>query len=290
MESNELGILVAVGPDRVHDGTLDFAATEALSRGTGVELVHVVHSAIALPSYQGQVQSLDQALLAVGRSVLTDAADRMRSRLCGEVPLSTELLAGPVAATVADRAGSRDLVVLERRAPQRLERFLTMSVSTRVAARATVPVVVVPPDWVPPDDALPVTVGVDHAADPVGQVEAAAAYAVAQGRDLTVLFAMWLAEPYQDTIFVNHTRRQWTQEADAELRLGLEKLDVPGLTVSRKVLWARPADALVAASERSSVLVVSRRPDRGRHSVHLGPITRAVLHHAACPVMVVGRT
>lgn len=290
MESDELGIIVAVGPDRVHGGTLDLAAAEALRRGTGVELLHVVHSVIALPSYQGQVLELDQALLEVGRSVLADAAERMGPLLRGEVPLSTELLVGPVAATIAHRGETRDLVVLERRAPQHLERLLTMSVSTRVAAHTTAPVVVVPQGWVPAAADLPVTVGIDRPSDPLGQVETAASYAALHGRDITVLFAIWLAEPYQDVVFVNHTRRQWTHEADSELRLALEKLDDPGVPVTRKVLWARPADALVAASRRSAALVLSRRPHRSRHGVHLGPVTRTVLRHAECPVLVFDRT
>lgn len=290
MESNELGIIVAVGPDGVRDGALELAAAEALRRGTGVELVHVVHPMVAMPSYSGQIQSLDQALLRVGQRVLTAAADRLRPRLGGEVPLSTELMTGPVAATLADRAAGRDLVVLERHEPGRLERLMTMSVSTRVAARAAAPVIVVPQGWTPADRELPVTVGVDRPADPLGQVEAAAEYAAARDRDLTVLFAMWLAEPYQDTVFVNHTRRQWTSEADDQLRLALEKLDVPGARVSRAVQWGRPADALVAASRSSSVLVLSRRRDHRGHGIHLGPVTRAVLHHAECPVLVLDRT
>ncbi|GAB2449699.1 universal stress protein [Nocardioides hungaricus] len=289
MRSNELGVVVAVGPEGVRDGALDFAAGEALRRGTGVELLHVVHSMVALPSFPGEVQSLDLALQQVGRSVLTDAADRIRPRLDGEVPVGTGLLTGPVAATIADRAGGRDLVVLERRARDRLERLLTMSTSTRVAAHAAAPVVVVPAGWTPAAGELPVTVGVDRPADPVGQVEAAAAYAAASGRELAVLFAMWLAEPYQDTLLVDRTRRQWTLEADAELRAGLARLD-PGTGITRAVRWARPADALVAASRRSVVVVLSRRPEHRRHGVHLGPVTRAVLRHAECPVMVVDRT
>ena len=289
MES-ELGVLVAVGADGLRDGILDLAAAEALRRGTGVELLHVVHSIVALPAHPGQVESLDLALLRVGRDVLADASDRLRPRLEGRVPLGTELLTGPVAATVADRATGRALVLLERREPDRIERLLTMSVSTRVAAHATVPVMVVPRGWTPGSEELPVTVGVDHPVDPVGQAEAAAAYAVETGRPLSVLHAMWLAEAYQDTVFVNHTRRQWTTEADAELRRGLRKLDGTGAEVTHHVPWARPVDALVAASHRSSVLVLSRRPDRGRYGAHLGPVTRAVLRHAACPVMVVDRT
>ncbi|WP_296605186.1 universal stress protein [Nocardioides sp.] len=290
MSDNEFRVLVAVGPDGVRDGTLDFAAAEALQRGTGVELVHVVHSLVVVPSRTDQVQALDTALLRVGRTVLTDAAERMRTRVDGAVPLRTEILSGPVPATIADRAAGRDLVVLERRDPDVVDRLLTMSVSTRVAAHAKAPVVVVPHGWAPAAGPLPVTVGVDHPIEAAGQVETAAAYAVASGRELRVLYAMWLAEPYQDTFFVNHTREQWTAEADVELQQALEKMGDLGTTVTRVVRWVRPVDALVDATRRSAVVVLSRRPDHGPHGTHLGPVTRAVLRHAACPVLVVDRT
>jgi nucleotide-binding universal stress UspA family protein len=290
MSGNEFGVLVAVGPDGVRDGTLDFAAAEALQRGTGVELVHVVHSLVVVPSRTDHVQALDTALLRVGRTVLTDAAERMRTRVDGAVPLSTEILSGPVPATIAGRAAERDLVVLERRDPDLVDRLLTMSVSTRVAAHAKVPVVVVPHGWAPAAGPLPVTVGVDHPIEAAGQVEAAAAYAVACGRELRVVYAMWLAEAYQDTFFVNHTREQWTTEADLELQLALEKMGDLGTPVTRVVRWVRPVDALVDATRRSAVVVLSRRPDHGPHGTHLGPVTRAVLRNAACPVLVVDRT
>lgn len=285
MSENEFGVVVAVGPDGVRDGTLDFAAAEARQRGTGVELVHVVHSLVVVPTTADQMQSLDTALLRVGREVLTDGAERLKARPHGAVPTSTEILSGPVAATLASRAAERDLVVLERREPDRLERLLTMSVSTRVAAHAEAPVVVVPHGWSPAAAPLPVTVGVDHAIEAAGQVEPAAAYAVASGRELRVLHAMWLAEAYQDTFFVNHTREQWTAEADMELHQALEKMGDLGTTVTRVVRWNRPVDALVGATRRSAVVVLSRRADHG-----LGPVTRAVLRHAECPVMVVDRT
>ena len=82
--------------------------------------------------------------------------------------------------------------------------------------------------------------------------------------EMAWLAGAWLAEAYQDTVFVNHTRRQWTTEADAELRRGLRKLDGTGAEVTHHVPWARPVDALVAASHRSSVLVLSRQLDRPR--------------------------
>ncbi|HEU5036603.1 MAG TPA: universal stress protein [Nocardioides sp.] len=290
MGESEFGVVVAVGPDGVRDGTLEFAAAEARQRDTGVELVHVVHSLVTVPTTADQMQSLDSSLLRVGRAVLTDGADRLRARLDGAVPVSTEILSGPVAATLVDRAAERDLVVMERREPDRLERLLTMSVSTRVAAHARAPIVVVPHGWSPAATPLPVTVGVDHPIDAAGQVESAAAYAAATGRELRILHAMWLAEAYQDTFFVNHTREQWTAEADLELQQALEKMGDLGTPTSRVVRWVRPVDALVDATRRSSVVVLSRRPEPGPHGTHLGPITRAVLRHAEGPVMVVDRT
>lgn len=290
MDENELGVVVAVGPEGVGDGTLDFAAAEAARRGTGIELLHVVHAAAASPPPVGQIQSLDRALLEVGHRVLTDAAEGVRARQRAAVPLGTELVTGPVAATIAARAGTRSLVVLERREREGLGRLLTMSVSTRVAAHTRVPVAVVPSGWAGDAADRPVTVGVDSAADPVGQAETAAAYAAESGRELAVLHALWLAEPYQDQAFVTHTRKQWMREADSGLRDELAKLAGTGAEISHHVRWERPVDALVAASRHSSLLVVSRRPEHGRPGAHLGPVIRAVLRHAACPVLVVDRS
>ncbi len=290
MTGTEFGVVVAVGPDGVQDGVLDFAAAEALRRGTGVELVHVVHSFVAVPSAADQIRSLDNALLEVGRAVLTAVAERLRPRLRGRVPVGTEVLFGPVAATIAARAATRDLLVLERREPGG-ERLLTMSVSTRLAARAQVPVAVVPHGWAPGTHDPAVTVGVDHPIEAAGQVEPAAAYAAECGRPLRVLHAMWLAEAYQDTFFVNHARRKWTEEADRELRQVLDELDVVSApAVTREVRWVRPVEALVGATRRSSVLVLSRRTGRGLVGADLGPVTRAVLHHAECPVLLVDRS
>lgn len=290
MTSNEHGVLVAVGPDGIHDGAIELAAAEARTGGTGVELVHVVHSLVVVPQADVQrAESVDRALTKVGREVLTDAADRMRRRLGGHHQVTTELLTGPVAATIVDRAGGADIVVLERRDVGPVERLVTMSVSSRVAAHARTPVAVVPAHWVPCAEALPVTVGVDHPADALGQVEHAAAYAHLVGRPLVVLHAVWLAEPYQDMVFMDYTRAAWVGDATKQVRSSLRALGDradPELVVD--VRWTRPTEALVEATTTSSVVVLSRRP-HGRSS-HLGPVTRAVLEHAVGPVLVVDRT
>ena len=49
----------------------------------------------------------------------------------------------------------------------------------------------------------------------------------------------------------------------------------------------RPADVLVAASESVRMVVVGRHDPVIPMGSHLGPVTRTVLNHAACPVLVV---
>ena len=273
-------VLVAVGPDGVHEGALDLAAAEAGRRGTGVLLLHVVHGA-------GETQELDHALTEVGRQVLTAAAGRLE----GRVPYTTEIATGPVAATIAERVASDGLVVLERRDASTMERLLTMSVSTRVAAQAHAPVVVVPAGWTRPIEEQPVTVAVDEPLRVDAQVEAALATARSAKQRLVVLHAVWLAEAYQDIAFGNDTRTRWIAEAETALAhslksLGAEK-DVPD-DIDVDVQWRRPVEALVGATRTSALLVLGRRP--GHLGVHLGSLTRTVLRHAEGPVMVVDRS
>jgi len=238
-----------------------------------------------------QMEMIDRSMAKVGRDVLTDAAARMRPRLEGRMPVSTQLLTGSPATTITHRACDADVVILERRDAGSVEQLLTLSVSTRVAAHAPCPVVVVPRSWSPVGrDELPVTVGVDDPADPVGQVETAAAYAAARGRQLRVLHAAWVAEPFQSVALTGPSGRDWVEAARTELETSLDKLPDSAVEIVPDVQWARPGDALVAATRASSVLVLSRRAARHPFTAHLGGITRTVLYHASCPVMVADRT
>jgi nucleotide-binding universal stress UspA family protein len=286
---SEYDVVVAVGPEGIHDGVLDLAVAEAERRQTGVELLHVVHSLVSVPVGVDAVQSLDAALTEVGRMVLTSAADRVRSRSGGRVPHTTHLLFGRVATTIADRVPPDGIVFLERH--DSADRLLTMSVSTRVAAHAHAAVVVVPAAWRRgPYEPRPVTVGVDDPDQALGQVETALAFARDTGRPLVVVHAAWLAEPYQDLVFGNTTRDEWVHDAEQRLDLALTKLpEHDGVAVSTAVDWRRPADALVGASLVSAFVVLSRRRERAI-GPHLGAVTRTVLRHAAGPVMVVDRT
>lgn len=291
MSGDGHGVLVAVGSDGMRDGALDLAATEALRRGTGVQVLHVVNAWVAAPMDVDRWQPIDRALTKVGREVLGDVGTRLRTRLAGRQPVSCRLVTGRVAATIDEHARAADVVVLERRDTDLVERLLTMSISTRVAAHGPAPAVVVPRHWQPPADPMPVTVGVDDPHQALGQVAAAAGHAAETGRLLVVVHAVWLAEPYQDLVLTEYSREDWLSDATEALRQSLVPLTSPstGPQVRLDVRWGRPADVLVEASTQSSALVLTRRAPGHGLGAHLGPVTRAVLQHTECPVLVVDR-
>lgn len=291
MNVTEIGILVAVGPDGIGDGALEVAAAEAVRLGVGVELVHVAHShVVSVPTRDEHERALDRAHAAVGHEVLADAANRMGVLIDGQVPVTTEIVTGPVGRTIVERSSATRLIVLEAREIGPVGRLVTRSVSTSVAAHAHVPVLVVPRAWTSAVGAdLPVTVGIDEPLDVKHEAPAALELARATGRPLVVLHAAWIAEPYQGVAFVGYPMKQWLDDAHRELDTALSGMTSDGDAVTCDVHWARPVDALVRATQRSSLLVLSRRPASRPLAPHLGPVTRAVLHHAECPVLVLDR-
>jgi nucleotide-binding universal stress UspA family protein len=63
----------------------------------------------------------------------------------------------------------------------------------------------------------------------------------------------------------------------------------PDVEARHEVVAHNPASVLVAASTGAERLVVGSRARGGPHSlVTLGSVSHAVLHHAGCPVAVVG--
>lgn len=291
-EGRDLGVLLAVGAGGVADGALGLACREAVRRGVPVTLLHVVHSIVPVPPapIDGH-QTVDAALTEVGRGVLTDAADRARA--AGATEVGIELRFGPVSATIAELSGRAELTVLERRDADRIERLLTHSVSSDVAAHGRGAVAVVPADWTPAEgEPKPVVVGIDSPADAGTMAAGALELAAGTTHRLEVLHSAYVAPPYESVVLVSYPRHQWLADTDAELARGLDKLasteSADDVELTHAVRWALPVEALVDASADASALVLHRR-DGERWGVHLGGVTRAVLRHAECPVWVMDR-
>jgi nucleotide-binding universal stress UspA family protein len=144
-EQNPKPVVVAVGNDPF-DGALEYAIAEAVRVGCGIHLVHAVHVVPSGP----ELMLIDLADVArIGRGTLQAAAERALDLLPEGVPLTTQLVEGPVVSSIVEASTDARMVVLEHRDLGRLMKVVTRSVSNGVAARAHVPVVSVPAGWRP---------------------------------------------------------------------------------------------------------------------------------------------
>jgi len=182
------------------------------------------------------------------------------------------------------------MIVLEHRDLSRMRRVVTRSVSSGVAAHARVPVITVPSHWNPsqtPGEVPVVTVGVDIPDRSEQLLRVAAAAAEQRGAILRVLHTWSFPVAYDDVIATRTEDDQWATRATAEIRQALARIghDSADVPVQIEARHAHAADALIEASRTSDLLVIGRHDPVVPIGSHLGPIARAVLREAACPVL-----
>lgn len=284
-ENNPKPVLVAVGHDSM-DAALAYAAREADRAGCGVHLVHVVHRVAQGPeTVLVDTVDFDRA----GRAALNAAVERIRDLVPDDMTVTSELVWGGVVTSIVKIGATSRLIVLERRSLSRMMRVVTRSVSSGVAAHSRVPVVSVPTRWSPvrASGVVPtVTVGIDVPERSEQILRAAAQAAKARGARLRVLHTWAFPGAYDDIIMSRIEDEEWSTRARAEIQAVLDRIDdVSGVTVSVEARHAFPSDALIEAGRTSDLLVVGRHDPLVPIGSHLGPVARAVLREATCPVL-----
>jgi nucleotide-binding universal stress UspA family protein len=277
-------VVVGVDETPAAQKGVQYAALEARRSGTRLSILHVT------PGYTpaaGLPPAPDDVLQSYGFELLEHARKHAQASV-PDLEVETILAAGNT--SVQALAGSSDqaaLVVLGAERRSFAGRVWTGDIVAGVAARATCPVVVVPPEWESTHDHGRVVVGVkdtEHAAD---LVHAGLALADELNAELVVVHA-WKAPSGYDDIIVNRT------EADEYVRHQKALLDRlvqagreahPDVAVRVEVLHAQAAHALVSASAHADRLLISR-PRHGGVLHHLGYVARALLNEARCPVEV----
>jgi nucleotide-binding universal stress UspA family protein len=285
-EKNPGPVVVAVGHDPM-DAALAYAAGEATRAGCELHLVHVVH-AVALGPETAVMESVD--LDITGKLALEGALERARDLVPATVPVTSELVRGGVATSIAHAGEKARLIVLQRRPLSRMMRVVTRSVSSGVAARSRVSVVSVPAGWTPirSGDAVPtVTVGVDAPERSEHLLRVAARAATRRGASLRVLHTWAFPGAYDDIVISRLEDGEWAARATAEIQSTLDRMgdDLGGVTATIDVLHGPPGDALIDAGRTSDLLVVGRHDPLIPFGSHLGPVARAVLREATCPVL-----
>lgn len=220
-------------------------------------------------------------------SVPREVVEGLKVRHPG-LDVTVEQVSGRPGEVLTEAAKDAELLVLGSRGLSGIGGFLVGSVGQSVVAQAEQPVVLVRAG----EQAVggPVVLGLDtdHPDDTV------IAYAFeAAARRVTPLRVVhaWNLPPYF----------AYGLPADPELNAALGKQDAatlaevlhrwkekyPAVKVIEESRSGSPAVHLVDASREASLLVVGRRIRRSPLGAHIGPVTHAVLHHAAAPVAVV---
>jgi nucleotide-binding universal stress UspA family protein len=244
--------LVVVGVDDSPAARIatDHAAIEAQLHGWDLRILHVQRP--------GGFRRPDPDL---GAALLDRLTDRVRTR-APSVAVTSRLVVGSPAALLLAEARTAGLVVVGNR-HTRTRAVFGISISDRVAAHHQGAVLVVRiPDW-PPEAGFgrkPIVVGVDGEDNPA--VAFARDEALVRGCDLVLLFAGRTPRPAT----VNTTG---------------------GVRTHRRFVYDDPATALTKASGEAAALVVGRHgTSRATHGI-LGPVGRAVVQHAHCPIFLV---
>ncbi len=285
---------IVVGIDGTEAGlrAAEYAAHEAQERGALLLLVHAYHVAVGLnpmsPWYGMNAlrQSGELALREASQTVMTTA---------GSVQPRTCLVAGSAAGALVDASRTAALVVVARRELHGIQRVVSGSTSTAVAARSHAPVVSIPAGWTHPP-ATPgtrdkVVVGVDGSTAGRDAIAHAFAEASRRSADLVAVHC-WEVPAYwfSDSTLLESDLVEWEQLARLSMAENLAgwQADFPDVTVTTCIEKARrPADALIEHSKEALLLVVGARGAGGLPGLHLGWTSHVLLQHAHCPLAVV---
>lgn len=265
------------------DAALRFAAVEAAVHRCPVRLLHAYEPG---PSLSGPPVTESGAA-----GVLRDAVRRAEQLVDPGLPVTGELVRGPAVESVLDTSGDARVVVLQRRDLLHLIRSLTRSLDGIAVRRSQIPLVCVPPGWAAlGSDDRPITVGVDAPEHSADLLRASVALAHEHGAPLRVLHTWSFPKPYDEAVLLR-VGREWEAWAREDMERVLRPLQ-PGLVgdVRVDVLHGRPLPALLAAAAQSRLVVLGRHATHRAIGSRLGPVTRAVLHDAPCPVLLLPTT
>ena len=280
-------VVVGVDGSPAADRALRWAAAEAVLRRAPLLVV------AALPG-QG-VGELTGVVTAAAVAHRTATSERLAgaaevARGLGAGPVRTELDPGPAVAALLARSESALLVVVGSQGLAERSGGLAHSVSTAVSAHARCPVVVVSGAGA---DRGPVVVGVDGSTTSDRAVELAFLEAELRGADLVAVHS-WidldLASVYaldSSAVELDPVLLQAAHTGVLARALADPAARHPGVVVREVVVQDRPVRTLLAQSAGAQLVVVGSHGRGGFTSMLLGSTSRALLHAADCPVVVV---
>ncbi|MFF7443020.1 universal stress protein [Streptomyces sp. NPDC008122] len=278
------GVVVGIDGTKQADAAAEWAADEAVLRGTGVRLVHAREpwpESVAPFAARASEEPWAEELLA-------RTAERLRARRPGLSVTVRFIPSGPVPGLVA-AAEEGELLVLGSRALSGVAGYLVGSVGLSVAGVVERPVVLVRDHG----DVSPrgsVTVGVDAQQPEDAVLQFAFEEAARRLGVLHVVHAQQL--PTYGTLgpaMVPDVRLAVAPEIERSLDDLLDpwRAKYSDVTATARVVIGSAGVELVQAAGDSDLVIVGRRTRRSALGAHIGSVAHAVLHHSRAPVAVV---
>ncbi|GLX11412.1 universal stress protein [Microbispora sp. NBRC 16548] len=277
-------VIVATDGSPAAVAAVEWAAGDAARKGLPLRIVHAVDR-LPYELTRYPVVPSDDQLIRAGRRVLEEAEQAVRETHPA-LRVTTALSEGEPVKVLRREAADGAEIVIGSRGHGGFAGMLLGSVSTHLAGQVPVPLVVVRPESSAPHGLI--VVGVDGS----DEAEAALTYAFEEARlrgcRLLGLYAWQLpVHAYAPEITYDIDEVRQAQEEHVATVVATYRERYPDVDAEIRAVCAHPVPVLVEAAEKADLLVVGSRGHGAIGSVVLGSVSRAVLHHAGCPVAVV---
>ena len=256
---------------------LVWGAREAGLRHASLGILHSWPWPLHLTTQEMGFVNEAQQLVADGTALVREVAP--------EVEVTTDIVADGPAAALMNAASSADLLVMGIQ-PARLGG----SVASQVAGRAHCPVVLVPASARAKPEIAQIVVGISGNAPAEAELGAAFAEAELHGARLTILHT------WRDPLPTKQADLQpfyYSSEAvlEQETRLVSEviagwRTKYPDVDVLTWVEETHTRRLLIELAANADLMVLGSHRDTGQQLLALGSVTRSVVHHVACPILI----
>lgn len=288
-------IVVAVDGSEAASNAVVWAARAAAVHQRRLHIVTAVHIPAFYYSEPYLARSFQDELRDTARSRLDSAhvLAKQSAEDIGSIEITTEQIDGRPAPTLIDLSKQAWMVVLGSHGHGEITGLVVGSVTAAVASHAECPVSVVRGrtlDGLPPTEG-PVVVGVDGSESCKPAVAAAFEEAAARNANL-IAVNVWSDVSVQPSLGATPDDPHWSRIQTGEEVVLAERLAgwqerYPDVTVERVVARDRPVRVLSEYAEQAQLIVVGTRGRGGFRGMLLGSTSRAMLHTADCPVLIV---
>jgi nucleotide-binding universal stress UspA family protein len=280
-------IVVGIGDSDASQYQAALMLAAQLSRQRQAELI-LVHG--CLQRFSSTANEAVQRDLARGQELLEEAERALTPMVDHGTRIG--LAAAPLTPVDAlvNESRTAGMLIAQRRDLSILRRALTANTSHTVAGRAACPVIVVRQDQSVTESTRGIVVGVAPRSG-LGALQVGVVEAAVRNCPLTAVYVwdLQFSPTYGGRIDPDDEElteaTKWADSLLAHTVAGVAK-DHPGVELHARSVKGVIEDGLLQECENAELLIVERHRDAHIASIGLGALTRHLIDHAPCPVMV----